>query len=242
MQQQQFYRTSILLGEASNANLAKQHVLIAGVGGVGGQVVEAIARAGVGRITIIDNDVVDITNINRQLIATLPDVGKSKVELFLHRIESINPLCKVVAHERFLAEDNLAELIPSDVDFVLDCIDTVPSKLALISYCVRNKIKVVSSMGAGNRYDVTKVQLADISKTKMCSLARIVRLGLKDRGITKGVIVAFSEEPRINAPLQQEKGLRPINGTISYLPPLFGLMLAGHVLKKLIDKSKLQDI
>lgn len=101
MQQQQFYRTSILLGEASNANLAKQHVLIAGVGGVGGQVVEAIARAGVGRITIIDNDVVDITNINRQLIATLPDVGKSKVELFLHRIESINPLCKVVAHERF---------------------------------------------------------------------------------------------------------------------------------------------
>ena len=208
MQQQQFYRTSILLGDATNSDLMKKHVLIAGVGGVGGQVVEAIARAGIGRITIIDNDVVDITNINRQLIATLPDVGKSKVELFLHRIESINPLCKVVAHERFLAEDNLAELIPPDVDFVLDCIDTVPSKLALISYCVRNKINI----------------------------------GLKDRGITKGVVVAFSEEPRINAPLLQEKGLRPINGTISYLPPLFGLMLAGHVLKKLIDKIRLQDI
>lgn len=234
--QQQFYRTSILLGNDKVKALTNTHVLIAGVGGVGGQAVEAIARAGIGKITIIDNDVVDITNINRQLIATLPDVGNSKVELFVHRIKLINPQCDIVAHQRFINSENLSELIPNDVDYVLDCIDTVQSKLALISYCIKNKIKIVSSMGAGNRYDVTKVKLADISKTKMCSLARVIRLGLKERGITKGLMVAYSEEERKAPPLTQESG-RPINGTISFLPPLFGLMLAGHVVKYLIERK-----
>ncbi len=235
--QEQFYRTSILIGEQGVNHLAKKHVLIAGVGGVGGQAVEAIARAGVGKITIIDNDTVDITNINRQLIATLSGVGLAKVELFLQRIRDINAQCEVIIHQQFLVDENLHELIPKSVDFVLDCIDTVPSKLALISYCVRNKIKVISSMGAGNRYDVTQVKIADISKTKMCGLARVMRLKLKANGILKGVPVAYSEEPRKSPPLVQEKGLRPVNGTISYLPPLFGLMLSGYVLKKLIDQD-----
>ena len=235
--QDQFYRTSILLGEAGVNVLAGKHILIAGLGGVGGQAVEAIARAGVGKITIIDNDVVDITNINRQLIATLPDVGKPKVELFYQRIKSINAECKITAHQRFLSADNLAELFPERVDYVLDCIDTVPSKLALIRYCLRNKFKIISSMGAGNRYDVTQVKIADISKTRMCALARVIRLGLKAGGIEKGVTVVYSEERRKAPPLVQEKGIRPINGTISYLPPLFGLMMSGHVLKSLIDKS-----
>lgn len=234
---EQFYRTSILLGEKALEDLSKCHIIIAGVGGVGGQVVEAIARSGIGKITIIDNDIVDITNINRQLIATLPDIGNPKVELFWQRIKSINPHCEVIAHQRFLSEENLSELIDREVDFVIDCIDTVPSKIAIIRYCINNKIKVVSSMGAGNRYDVTKVKIADISKTKMCSLARVIRNGLKKCGITKGVMVAYSEEPG-SKPLVREKGLRPINGTISYLPPMFGLMLSGFVLKKLIDSSK----
>ncbi|MDQ5920672.1 MAG: tRNA threonylcarbamoyladenosine dehydratase, partial [Pseudomonadota bacterium] len=192
--QQQFYRTSILLGEPVINNLALKHVVIAGVGGVGGQVVEAVARAGVGNITIIDNDIVDITNINRQLIATLPDVGKPKVELFAQRIMSINPYCNVVAVQKFLNNDNLSDLIPGDANYIIDCIDTVPSKIAMIKYCLHNKLKIVSSMGAGNRYDVTKVKLADISKTKMCSLARIIRLELRKSGISKGVTVAYSEE------------------------------------------------
>jgi tRNA A37 threonylcarbamoyladenosine dehydratase len=202
---------------------------------VGGQAVEALARAGIGKITIIDNDVVDITNINRQLIATLSDVGKSKVKLFVKRIKDINAECEVHAVDQFINGANLSELIPADVDFVLDCIDTVPSKLALISYCLNNKIKVVSSMGAGNRYDVTKVKIADISKTKMCKLAKIIRLKLKAKGIKKGLLVAYSEEIRAAPPLEQAIGLRPINGTISFLPPLFGLMLSGHVIKHLID-------
>lgn len=235
--QQQFYRTSILLGESAITNLGIRHILIAGVGGVGGQVVEAIVRSGVGKITLIDNDIVDITNINRQLIATLPNVGKPKVELFKQRILEINPQCDVIIQQQFLNEDNLTTLIPQDIDYVIDCIDTVPSKLAMISYCVKNKIKIVSSMGAGNRYNVNKVKLADISKTKMCSLARIIRLGLKKNGIVKGITVVYSEEEG-SSPLLQSKGLRPINGTISYLPPLFGLMLAGHVLKQLIDQDK----
>lgn len=232
--QQQFYRTSILLDEVTLDYLAEKHIVIAGVGGVGGAVVEAIARGGVGKITLIDNDVVDITNINRQLIATLPDVGKPKVELFLSRIKSINPQCEVVVLQTFLDKDNLSVLIPPDADYVIDCIDTVPSKIALISYCINNHLKVVSSMGAGNRYDVSKVKLADISKTKMCSLARIIRLELKKQRIIKGVMVVYSEESG-RMPLVQNNGLRPINGTISYLPPLFGLMLSGYVLKHLID-------
>lgn len=235
--QKQFYRTSILLGDQVNESLTNRHIVIAGVGGVGGQVVEAVVRAGIGKITIIDNDTVDITNINRQLIATLPDVGKLKVELFLKRILSINPECNVVVQPVFLTGDNVSELIPLDADFVIDCIDTVPSKISLISYCVRNKIKIVSSMGAGNRYDVRHIKLGDISKTKMCSLARVMRLALKKHGITKGVQVAYSEEPG-SSPLLQEKGLRPINGTISFMPPLFGLMIAGYAIKKLIDEAK----
>ncbi|MBP9742009.1 MAG: tRNA threonylcarbamoyladenosine dehydratase [Burkholderiales bacterium] len=235
--QQQFYRTSILLDEATLDYLAEKHIVIAGVGGVGGAVVEAIARGGVGKITLIDNDVVDITNINRQLIATLSNVGKPKVELFLSRIKSINPQCEVVVLQTFLNKDNLSALIPSDADYVIDCIDTVPSKIALISYCIHNKLNVVSSMGAGNRYDVTKIKLADISKTKMCSLARIIRLELKKQRIIKGVMVVYSEEPG-RMPLVQNNGLRPINGTISYLPPLFGLMLSGYVLKHLIDNRQ----
>ena len=234
--QQQFYRTSILLGEDGVDKLADRHILVAGVGGVGGQVVEAIARAGVGKITIIDNDVVDITNINRQLIATIPDVGKPKVELFWRRVATINPKCEVIAQQRFINEENLAELIDSDVDYVIDCIDTVPSKIAMMRYCINNKIKIVSSMGAGNRYDVTKVKLADISKTKMCGLARVIRNGLKSHGIVKGVTVVYSEESG-RKPFVQNNGLRPVNGTISYLPPLFGLMLSGIVLKKLIDSA-----
>jgi tRNA threonylcarbamoyladenosine dehydratase len=234
---QQFYRTSILIGEIGVEALALRHIVVAGIGGVGGQVVEALVRAGVGKITLIDNDVVDITNINRQLIAILPDVGKPKVELFSNRILDINPQCVVNARQIFINEDNLDKLIGIDVDYVIDCIDTVPSKIAMLTYCIQNKIKIVSSMGAGNRYDVTKVKIADISKTKMCNLARIIRLGLKARGILKGVTVVYSEEHRASPPLVQNNGHRPINGTISYLPPLFGLMLAGYVLKKLIDSK-----
>ncbi len=230
----QFTRTNILLGEANLAKLAGKHILIAGVGGVGGYVVEAIARAGVGKITIIDNDVVDITNINRQLISNLDNVGKTKVDEFSSRIKSINPDVELVSLPVFIDESNLNELLSDKPDYVIDCIDTIESKLALIVYCLKHKLKIVSSMGAGNRIDVTKAKLADISKTQVCALARNIRLRLRKMGIKKGLTVVYSEEEPFAKPLVNPAGGRPTNGTISYLPALFGIMLAGKVLQEFI--------
>jgi tRNA A37 threonylcarbamoyladenosine dehydratase len=230
----QFTRTNILLGEENLAKLAGKHILIAGVGGVGGYVVEAIARAGVGKITIIDNDVVDITNINRQLISNLDNVGKTKVDEFSQRIKLINPEVELVSLPVFIDENNLDELLSDKPDYVIDCIDTIESKLALIVYCLKHKLKIVSSMGAGNRIDVTKAKLADISKTQVCALARNIRLRLRKMGIKKGLTVVYSEEEPFAKPLANPAGGRPTNGTISYLPALFGIMLAGKVLQELI--------
>lgn len=230
----QFTRTNILLGEDNLAKLAGKHILIAGVGGVGGYVAEAIARAGVGKITLIDNDVVDITNLNRQLISTLANVGELKVNEFAKRILAINPEVELITQALFIDADNLADLLCDKPDYVIDCIDTIESKLALLVYCLEHKIKVVSSMGAGNRIDVTKAKLADISKTQVCALARNIRLRLRELGINKGITVVYSEETPFAKPLANPDGGRPTNGTISYLPALFGIMLAGKVLQELI--------
>ncbi len=230
----QFTRTEILLGNDNLDKLAGKHVFIAGVGGVGGYVVEAIARAGVGKITIVDNDVVDITNINRQLIANLGNLNEPKVAEFAKRIEVINPECELKFLVTFIEKDNVADLLTDKPDYVIDCIDTIESKLSLIEYCIRNKIKIAASMGAGNRIDVTKAKIADISKTKVCALARNLRLRLRERGIHKGLKVVYSEEEMFNKPKLSPTGGRPINGTISYLPALFGIMLAGYVVRELI--------
>lgn len=230
----QFTRTNILLGDANIAKLAGKHILIAGVGGVGGYVVEAIARAGIGKITIIDNDVVDISNINRQLISNLGNIGKAKVDEFSQRIKLINPDIELISLPIFIDENNLDELLSDKPDYVIDCIDTIESKLALIVYCLKHKLKIVSSMGAGNRIDVTKAKLADISKTQVCALARNIRLRLRKMGIKKGLTVVYSEEEPFAKPLANSAGGRPTNGTISYLPALFGIMLAGKVLQELI--------
>lgn len=230
----QFTRTGILLGPELIDKLAGKHVFIAGLGGVGGYVTEAIVRAGVGTVTIVDHDAVDITNINRQLIATLNNVGKPKVEEFKSRIMEINPDINLTGIQQFIETDNLDQLLENRPDYVIDCIDTVNSKLALLIYCLKNKIKVISSMGAGNRIDVTKAKIADISQTRVCALARNIRLKLRENGIRKGLPVVYSEEIPFNKPIANPDGGRPINGTISYLPALFGIMLAGKIIQDLI--------
>ncbi|MBI3432779.1 MAG: tRNA threonylcarbamoyladenosine dehydratase [Hydrogenophilales bacterium] len=234
----QFERTRILLDAGEQARLARAHVLVAGLGGVGSYCAEALARAGVGRLTLIDHDVVAVSNINRQLPALLSTVGQPKAELMAARIRDINPECELSVIREFLIPETVADIVPADVDFVIDCIDSLNCKVALVASSVERGLKVASSMGAGNKLDPTRIRIADISKTEMCPLASVMRKRLRKRGIPKGVLTVFSDEPgRAPLPPQPVEGrgrARAVNGTISYMPPLFGLMLAGAVVQRLI--------
>jgi tRNA A37 threonylcarbamoyladenosine dehydratase len=237
----QFERTGILLTEAEMTNLASRHVMVAGLGGVGSYCAEALARAGIGRLTLIDHDVVAVSNINRQLPALLSTVGKPKIELMAERIRDINPDCQLTLHRVFLVPENIGEFVPADVDFVIDCIDSLNCKVSLIVYCRQHQIPVASSMGAGNKLDPSRIQLADISKTRVCSLAAVMRKRLKRQEVYRGVLTVFSDEegrpPRPPEPVEGRGRPRAVNGTISYMPPLFGLMLAGEVIKRLLNKN-----
>ncbi|MDR2195628.1 MAG: tRNA threonylcarbamoyladenosine dehydratase, partial [Gallionellaceae bacterium] len=191
----QFERTHILLGDAGLEKLAGKHVFIAGMGGVGSYCAEALARAGVGRLTLLDHDVVVASNINRQLPALLSTVGQSKAELMRARIADINPACEVIVLREFLNTGNVNELVPDDCDYVADCIDSLACKVALVGESVKRGLRVASSMGAGNRTDPARIRLVDISKTEMCPLARQMRKRLlRHYGIRRGVLTVFSDE------------------------------------------------
>ena len=236
----QFERTHILLGDEGMARLAGKHVFVAGLGGVGSYCAEALARAGIGRLTLLDHDVVATSNINRQLPALLSTVGQSKAELMQARIREINPACELQILQTFLNSDNVNELVPGDCDFVVDAIDSLACKVALVGESVKRGLRVASSMGAGNRLDPAKVKIADIGKTEMCPLAKQMRKRLsRHYGLRKGIMTVFSDEqPRPPLPPQPVDGPgrpRAVNGTISYMPPLFGMMLAGAVVKILLE-------
>lgn len=237
----QFERTQILIGDAGLECLASKHVVVAGLGGVGSYCAEALARAGIGRLTIIDHDVVAISNINRQLPALLSSVDQPKVELMAARIRDINPACSLRSQREFIVPESVASQIPADADYVIDCIDSLNCKTALVEHCVKIGIPVASSMGAGNRLDPSRIKLADLSKTHGCPLAAMMRKRLKRRGITKGVLTVFTDEPprppRPPEPVSGRGRPRAVNGTISYMPPLFGLMLAGEVIRQLLFRG-----
>ena len=230
-------RTELLLGKEKNECLKSSTVLVAGVGGVGGYAIEMLARAGVGNLVIIDDDVVKETNINRQIIATAKNVGASKVQLMKERISEINPEASVLAIRDFIDEDNVGEFIRRfKPNFVIDAIDSISPKIALIKYCIESNVKIISSMGAGGRMDPTKIQYSDISKTTNCALARTVRERLKKQGITKGLPTVFSTEPVKKESIikvSDERNKCSTLGTISYFPALFGCYLAAYVIENL---------
>lgn len=237
----QFERTHILIGDAGLEKLASKHIFVAGLGGVGAACAETLARAGIGRLTLLDHDVVAVSNINRQLPALLSTVGRPKVEVMGERIQDINPQCVLTLKRKFLNSGNVMELVPEDADYVVDAIDSLACKVALVGESLRHGLKVASSMGAGNRRDPGRIRLGDLSKTEMCPLARQMRKRLaRHYGIRKGVLTVYSDEvpsdPLPPEPVEGPGRPRAVNGTISYMPPLFGLMLAGEVVRRLLEE------
>lgn len=235
-------RSELLIKNEGIEKLKNANVLVVGLGGVGSFAAEFLARAGVGNLTIVDGDTVDITNVNRQLPALHSTVGKNKVEVVAERILDINPEVHLIPINEFLSPERMDEMLENNkFDYVLDCIDSVSPKLALIKACRRRKIKIVSSMGAGGKMDPSKVMVRDLSKTNNCYLAKQIRKRLKKEGITKGFRCVFSTEIQNEDSLKLTDGSnfkKSFYGTISYMPALFGLNAAAEVINYLVKSQK----
>lgn len=221
-----YQRTTLLIGKEKTDILKNAKVCVFGVGGVGSYAVEALARIGIGHIVIVDKDTVDVTNINRQLIALSTNVGLAKVDVCKKRINEINPNIKVTSISSFVDKSNVNEYITCDMDYVIDAIDTVESKIDIIKRAKELNVKVISSMGMANRLEPLKLKVDDISKTEMCPLAKVIRKRLKEEKIFK-VKVIYSTEPAIKT---GEKTL----GSVSFVPSVAGLVICSEVVKDLI--------
>lgn len=231
----EFCRSELLLGEEGIETLHNSKVIVFGIGGVGSFVVEALTRAGVGNLILVDNDTICISNLNRQIHATQRTVGNVKVEAMKERILSINPKCNVEAKQEFITADNIEEIIPKDIDYVVDAIDTVTSKLALAEYCYKNNVKLIASMGTGNKIDPTQFKVTDIFKTKVCPLAKVMRTELRKRGIKKLKVLYSEEIPMVpNKGKEVPSQKRQTPGSISFVPPVAGMIIGGEVIKNLI--------
>ena len=228
-------RTELMLGVSSSKKLSDAHVAIFGVGGVGGFATEAIARAGVGKITLVDSDTVSESNINRQIVALTSTVGQAKVEVMKARILDINPSAEVNTFEVFYSEETKSLFDFKSFDYVVDAIDSVGSKVDLISTAKAAGTPIISAMGAGKKLDPTKFEVSDISKTSVCPLARAVRTSLKKRGITSLKVVYSKElptEPPEDAPVLTGDTRAP--GSVSFVPSVMGLIMAGEVIKDIV--------
>ena len=234
---EQFSRTGLLLGEAAVEKLGRSRVAVFGVGGVGGYTVEALARCGVGQLDLIDSDTVSVSNINRQILATHSTVGRLKVDAARDRVLDINPACVVRTYPIFYLPDTAAQFDFTDYDYVVDCIDTVTGKLQLVERAVAAGTPIICSMGTGNKLDPAAFMVADIAKTSMCPLARIMRKELKKRGISH-LKVVYSQEEALTPDVDPEElartGKRQIPGSVAFVPGAAGLILAGEVVKDLI--------
>jgi tRNA A37 threonylcarbamoyladenosine dehydratase len=250
----QFSRTELLIGEEALDKLKQSKVAVFGIGGVGSYTVEGLVRSGVGKLVLIDDDCVCLTNINRQLLATRKTVGRAKVEVMKERILEINPDVEVTIFQKFYMPDTASELIFDDYDYIVDAIDTVTGKIDLIEKAKAKNIPIISCMGAGNKLDPTKFEVADIYKTSVCPLAKVMRKELKKRGIRSLKVIYSKELPII--PKETEGSScatgcicpsgttrkctirRQIPGSISFVPSVAGLIIAGEVVKDIAFKAK----
>lgn len=251
----QFSRTQLLLGEEAMDRLKNTRIAVFGVGGVGGFVCEALVRSGVGAFDLIDDDKVCLTNLNRQIIATRKTVGKYKAEVMRDRMIEINPDVDVRIHKRFFLPENADEFPFSEYDYVVDAVDTVTAKIELVMKCQKEGIPIISSMGAGNKLEASAFKVADIYKTKMCPLAKVMRRELKKRGVKKLKVVYSEEKPtrpiedmsiscRTNCicpPGAEHKCTerRDIPGSVAFVPSVAGLIIAGEVVKDLTGRKGL---
>lgn len=250
-----FERTALLLGEDAVITFAAKHVAVFGVGGVGSYAVEALARAGIGQLTLLDNDIVSQSNINRQLVATIDTVGQLKVEVAKKRVLSINPDAKVTALAMFYLPENADELDIANFDYIIDAIDTMSAKIELILRAKAADIPIISAMGCGNKLDPTKFCVADLSETSGDPVARVLRRELKQRGITHLKVVYSTEPPMkplggnvIGEPKAKEQSSpnfgtparkssrRATPGSVSFVPSVAGLIMAGEAIKDLVSK------
>lgn len=224
----QFQRTEILIGEQNLTKLNNAKVIVFGIGGVGSYVVEALVRAGIGEISIVDFDIVDITNINRQIIALNSTIGKKKVDVMKERILDINPTIKVHTYDAFISPDTINKFDFSTYDYVVDAIDNVTGKLLIIEKCKEHNTNIICSLGTANKLDPSKLLISDISKTHTCPLAKVIRLELRKREI-KHLDVLFSTE----VPIKSDSN---VLGSISFIPSSAGLMIASKVINTIINK------
>ena len=231
-----FKREELLIGKENLEKLKNSHILVFGLGGVGGYVVEGLVRGGVGELTIVDYDTVDITNINRQIIATMDTVGERKTDLIEKRAKSINPNIKInKINKKYLKEDSDKFFENKNYTYIIDAIDMVTSKLSIIENSARLGIPIISSMGTGNKLDPTLLEIADISKTSVCPLARVIRKEVKARGIKKLKVLYSKENPikPINEEGSREKSVNV--GSISFVPSVAGLIIAGEVIRDICN-------
>ena len=234
--EEQLSRTGMLIGEEGISKLQSSHVAVFGLGGVGGGVIEGLVRAGVGKFTIVDNDQICLSNLNRQIIATHQTIGQKKVEAAANRMRSINPDVEIELRECFFLPETADEFDFSQYDYVVDAIDTVTGKLEIIERAKKFNIPVISCMGTGNKMHPEWFQIVDISKTSVCPLAKVMRRELKKREIDHVKVLFSKEEPLVPQRVSMEKasGRRGLPGSISFTPPVAGLLIAGEVIRELL--------
>ena len=233
MERERLIRTEMLLGEAAMERLKQAHVAVFGIGGVGGYAVEALARSGIGALTLIDHDVISASNLNRQIIATQEEIGSYKVDVMRRRIASIAPSCQVQTHCCFFLPETAEQFDFSEYDYVIDAVDTVSAKIEIILRAKQAGRPVISCMGTGNKLDPAQLEVADLEQTSVCPLARVVRRELRARHVT-GVKVVYSKEmPRKPIPLEEQMGNKPVPASAVFVPGAAGLMLAAQVVREL---------